>query len=41
MKSSEDIKCRFLFFCGMLAPIIIGMVIIVFGQFLANQAEGL
>lgn len=32
MKSSEDSKYRLLLFCGVLAPIIIGVVIIVVGQ---------
>jgi len=32
MKSSEDSKYRLLLFCGMLAPIIIGVIIIVVGQ---------
>ena len=32
MKSSEDSKYRLLLFCGMLAPIIMGVVIIVVGQ---------
>ena len=32
MKSSEDSKYRLLLFCGMLAPIIMGAIIIVVGQ---------
>lgn len=32
MKSNEDSKYRFLLFCGVLAPIIIGVVIIIVGQ---------
>ena len=32
MRANEDRKYRFFLFCGILAPIIIGIVIIVVGQ---------
>ncbi len=39
MKSSEDSRYRLLLFCGMLAPIIMGVVIIVVGQLTPDYSQ--